>query len=263
MNQLRISIEELIFCFYSEGFFEQGMAMKQNYFPDMEDEQLGFLFEGACRSLLAKEVAEYRNHQYRLKEEYRPFIHVLNDADYTVKMSKFDEQNGNELNFSCHVSKSGIYSHEVIHEQQVHRIMTIASKEELYAKASEFLHIIESVEQSGPVLTLTSEEFEQLLEGVSENQSRMMEFLDKHGNREGVSQFVQDLSLRKGKMDTMMHLLYDKDNTPEVAKMAFVIPGNRFTWLVTGITQNEFSIVPAHKNDVKEIIFEKNINLNS
>ncbi|MCY8507770.1 hypothetical protein MOD06_19905, partial [Bacillus atrophaeus] len=26
MNQLRISIEELIFCFYSEGFFEQGMA---------------------------------------------------------------------------------------------------------------------------------------------------------------------------------------------------------------------------------------------
>lgn len=98
---------------YSEGFFEQGMALKQAYFPEIEDEQLGALFEAACRSLLAKDAAEYRNHQYRLKDEYCPFIHVLNDADYTVKLSKFNGQ-GAEQNVSCHVSKFGTYSHELL-----------------------------------------------------------------------------------------------------------------------------------------------------
>lgn len=42
MNQFTISLEELIFCFYSEGFFEQGMSLKQAYFPEVEDEQLDF-----------------------------------------------------------------------------------------------------------------------------------------------------------------------------------------------------------------------------
>ncbi|NTU27465.1 hypothetical protein HPX95_14965 [Bacillus tequilensis] len=254
MKQFTISIEELLFCFYSEGFFEQGMALKQAYFPEIEDEQLGALFEAACRSLLAKDAAEFRNHQYRLKDEYCPFIHVLNDADYTVKLSKFDEQ-GAEQNVSCHVSKFGTYSHELLFDEQVHRVTKLESAEGLLTKTDEFLHIAETENNSDLLLRLTSNEFEKLLEGASDTPSSLKEFLEKHDQQEDVTRFVNDLALRKGKMDTVMRLVYDKDNSPEVADMAFVLPGSRHTWLVTGITQNEFSIVPANKDVIKGILF--------
>lgn len=42
MDQLSLSIEELIFSFYSEGYFEQGMSLKEAYYPEVEDERLGF-----------------------------------------------------------------------------------------------------------------------------------------------------------------------------------------------------------------------------
>ncbi|MDR4434909.1 hypothetical protein [Bacillus tequilensis] len=254
MKQFTISIEELLFCFYSEGFFEQGMALKQAYFPEIEDEQLGALFEAACRSLLAKDAAEFRNHQYRLKDEYCPFIHVLNDADYTVKLSKFDEQDA-ELNVSCHVSKFGTYSHELLFDEQVHRVTKLESAEGLLMKTDEFLHIAETENNSDLLLRLTSNEFEKLLEGASDTPSSLKAFLEKHDHQEDVTRFVNDLALRKGKMDTLMRLVYDKDNSPEVADMALVLPGSRHTWLVTGITQNEFSIVPANKDVIKGILF--------
>lgn len=254
MKQFTISIEELLFCFYSEGFFEQGMALKQAYFPEIEDEQLGALFEAACRSLLAKDAAEYRNHQYRLKDEYCPFIHVLNDADYTVKLSKFDEQ-GKEQNISCHVSKFGTYSHELLFDEQVHRIKKMDSTNGLLSKTSEFLNIIDAEDHKESLISLTSTEFELLLEGASDTPTHLKEFLDKHDHQEDVTRFVNDLALRKGKMDTLMRLVYDKDNSPEVADMAFVLPGSRHTWLVTGITQNEFSIVTANKDVIKGILF--------
>lgn len=177
MKQFTISIEELLFCFYSEGFFEQGMALKQAYFPEIEDEQLGALFEAACRSLLAKDAAEFRNHQYRLKDEYCPFIHVLNDADYTVKLSKFNGQ-GAERNVSCHLSKFGTYSHELLFDEQVHRITKLESNEGLLTKTDEFLHIVEEENNRGLLLRLTSNEFEKLLEGASDNPSYLKEFLE-------------------------------------------------------------------------------------
>ncbi|MFJ9291526.1 hypothetical protein [Bacillus halotolerans] len=261
MNQFTISLEELIFCFYSEGFFEQGMSLKQAYFPEIEDEQLGFLFEAACRSLLAKDAAEYRNHQYRLKDEYCPFIHVLNDADYTVKLSKFDEQ-GSERNVSCHVSKFGTYSHELLFDEQVHSIKKMESSDGLLTKTAEFLNIIDTEDNSESILTVTSKEFEALLEGASETPSYLKEFLGKHDYQEDITRFINDLSLRKGKMDTLMRLSYDKDNAPEVDDMAFILPGTRHTWLVTGITQNEFTVMAAHKDVVNQIISKPNENLN-
>lgn len=256
MNQFTISLEELIFCFYSEGFFEQGMSLKQAYFPDIEDEQLGFLFEAACRSLLAKDAVEYRNHQYRLKDEYCPFIHVLNDADYTVKLSKFDEQ-GSERNVSCHVSKFGTYSHELLFDEQVHSIKKIESSDGLLTKTAEFFNIIDTGDKSESILTLTSNEFEKLLEGASETPSYLNEFLEKHDYQEDITRFINDLALRKGKLDTLMRLSYDKDNAPEVDDMAFILPGTRHTWLVTGITQNEFSVITASVDIIKDMLFVK------
>ncbi|MEG7283505.1 hypothetical protein [Bacillus sp. 0909A] len=256
MNQFTISLEELIFCFYSEGFFEQGMSLKQAYFPDIEDEQLGFLFEAACRSLLAKDAVEYRNHQYRLKDEYCPFIHVLNDADYTVKLSKFDEQ-GSERNVSCHVSKFGTYSHELLFDEQVHSIKKIESSDGLLTKTAEFFNIIDTGDKSESILTLTSNEFEILLEGASETPSYLKEILEKHDYQEDITRFINDLALRKGKLDTLMRLSYDKDNAPEVDDMAFILPGTRHTWLVTGITQNEFSVITASVDIIKDMLFVK------
>lgn len=67
MDQLSLSIEELIFSFYSEGYFEQGMSLKEAYYPDVEDERLGFLFEIACRSLLIKVYLNFKTDNIVIK----------------------------------------------------------------------------------------------------------------------------------------------------------------------------------------------------
>ncbi len=175
-----------------------GNGLKTSLFSEIEDEQLGSLFEAACRSLLAKEAAEYRNHQYRLKDEYCPFIHVLNDADYTVKLSKFDEQ-AKEQNISCHVSKFGTYSHELLFDEQVHRIKKMDSTNGVLSKTYEFLNVIDAEDHKESMITLTSTEFEWLLEGASDTPAYLKEFLDKHDHQEDVTRFVNDLALRKRK----------------------------------------------------------------
>ncbi|MEC1259066.1 hypothetical protein P9D34_01150 [Bacillus swezeyi] len=252
MDTLKLSIEELIFCFYSEGLFEQGMSLKQAYFPDMTEEQLEFMFEISCRSLLAKDVLEYKAHQYKLKEPCKPFIQALNDADYTIKASKFSDEA--EESVSYHVASQGLFAHQLIHEQQVHHISSLSSKEDILEQTVQFLNIKEEQEAKGTVLTLQNDQFEQLLKGASEERLLADEFLVKYADHPHAKAFIQDLVFRQGKMDSVMLVEYGLDNTPDVRDLMFVIPGAEHTWFVTGSARNEFSVMVAEKEKIRNII---------
>ncbi|KAA6447350.1 hypothetical protein [Bacillus swezeyi] len=255
MDTLKLSIEELIFCFYSEGLFEQGMSLKQAYFPDMTEEQLEFIFEISCRSLLAKDVLEYKAHQYKLKEPCKPFIQALNDAEYTIKASKFSGEA--EESVSYHVASQGLFAHQLIHEQQVHHISSLSSKEDILEQTVQFLNIKEAQEAKGTVLTLQNDQFEQLLKGASEDQALADEYLVKYADHPQASSFIQDLVLRQGKMDSVMYIEYDLHNAPDVKDLMFVIPGTFHTWFVEGSTRNEFSVTSAEKEKISDIILRE------
>ncbi|MGX9290804.1 hypothetical protein ACSLGF_06180 [Bacillus sp. A015] len=251
MDQLSLSIEELIFSFYSEGYFEQGMSLKEAYYPDAEDERLGFLFEIACRSLLAKDVLEFRNRQYRYKAEYRHFIQAMNDASHTVKASRFGELD-EEVSISFHTTQAGVYAHHTLYDQQVHQIHKLKDNQQAEEQVTAFLSIHMS-DHRIPVINLQAEEFEMLLEQASEAKDERFSFLNKAENQELVRAFVSDVQARKGKMDSLMKVAYDKNNTPDVESMLFVIPGEKHSWLVSGIKENEFRIETAHRDGLRSI----------
>ncbi|MCM3147867.1 hypothetical protein [Bacillus pumilus] len=251
MDQLSLSIEELIFSFYSEGYFEQGMSLKEAYYPDVEDERLGFLFEIACRSLLAKGVLEFRNRQYRYKAEYRHFIQAMNDASHTVKASRFGDED-EEVSTSFHTTQMGVYAHHTLYDQQVHQIQKLKDDQQAEEQVTAFFNIQMS-DHPAPVVTLQAEEFEKLLEQASEAKNEWPSFLHRAENEELVQAFVSDVQKRKGKMDSLMKVVYDKNNTPDVESMLFVIPGEKQSWLVSGIKENEFRVETAHRDGLRSI----------
>ncbi|MFP3810226.1 MULTISPECIES: hypothetical protein [Bacillus] len=251
MDQLSLSIEELIFSFYSEGYFEQGMSLKEAYYPDVEDERLGFLFEIACRSLLAKGVLEFRNRQYRYKAEYRHFIQAMNDASHTVKASRFGDED-EEVSTSFHTTQMGVYAHHTLYDQQVHQIQKLKDDQQAEKQVTAFFNIKMS-DHPESVITLQAEEFEKLLEQASEAKNEWPSFLHRAENGELVQAFVSDVQKRKGKMDSLMKVVYDKNNTPDVESMLFVIPGEKQSWLVSGIKESEFRVETAHRDGLRSI----------
>ncbi len=50
-----------------------------------------------------------------------------------------------------------------------------------------------------------------------------------------------------------MKVVYDKNNTPDVESMIFVIPGENQSWLVSGIKENQFRIETAHQDGLRSI----------
>ncbi|MGE1142808.1 hypothetical protein ACQ4LK_02145 [Bacillus pumilus] len=251
MDQLSLSIEELIFSFYSEGYFEQGMSLKEAYYPDVEDERLGFLFEIACRSLLAKGVLEFRNRQYRYKAEYRHFIQAMNDASHTVKASRFGDED-EEVSTSFHTTQMGVYAHHTLYDQQVHQIQKLKDDQQAEKQVTAFFNIKMS-DHPESVITLQAEEFEKLLEQASEAKNEWPSFLHRAENEELVQAFVSDVQKRKGKMDSLMKVVYDKNNTPDVESMLFVIPGEKQSWLVSGIKESEFRVETAYREGLRSI----------
>jgi F0F1-type ATP synthase delta subunit len=103
------------------------------------------------------------------------------------------------------------------------------------------------------VMTLQAEEFEKLLEQASEAKNEWPSFLQRAENEELVQAFVSDVQTRKGKMDSLMKVVYDKNNTPDVESMLFVIPGEKQSWLVSGITESEFRVETAHRDGLRSI----------
>lgn len=120
MDRISLSIEELIYCFYSEGYFEQGSALKQVYFGEIEDEKMDLLLQITCRSLLAKKLVNYENHNFILSDHLASVIATLNYSEQTIKASRHADSGNGEEQISFHFGEKGIIQHVLTFDEMVH-----------------------------------------------------------------------------------------------------------------------------------------------
>lgn len=259
MEKIRLGVEELIFCLYSEGQFEQGMFLKQSYFPNLTDEQLELVFQTSTRSLLAKDLLYFEENQYKLKSNYRPMIQSLNFAEFTIKASKIgigeDDQNR-----SFHVkSEKEYYSHQMFYDNQVHELIKYDSKEEATVELIKFMNL-KFEEYNDVKLHCQNKDFESILKGVTrsiENNEGIHELIRFfYGKNESI-EFLQDLRTRDAKMDTLIRFVYGQDNTPEVSDMTFIVPGTSCTWIISDTMTNQFKISKLNKEILSSMFVAK------
>jgi hypothetical protein len=259
MNEIKLSVEELIFCFYSEGLFEQGIELKMHYYPEMTDKELEFMFQMTCHSLLSKEMLELVNNVYRLKKEYSPFIQALNDSIFSMRASKFIAGKTSEKSISLHFTTDGLYFHEGIHEGKVHQITKYETKAAMVEILNHFFEL-KGKTHSDPLFVMGHEDFEAILKAASENNVLdILGLLTKNDLRnELTEEFARDLIARNGLLDSVMKLKFDDRNAPELLDLAFIIPGAQTTWCVTGSITNSFTL-----NIASQDIIDKMVNSNS
>jgi hypothetical protein len=258
MNKISLSIEELIFCFYSEGMFEQGLEMKKHFFPEMDDNQLEFMFQVTCRSLLAKDLVEFKNHVYKVKEEFIQYIQVLNNAEFTVRASRHMKLVENETSLSVHYTKDGYYLHQIIHDQQVHQINRIESSDEVIIELKRFFNLGQLSDESDSLVVMPNEDFELLLKGANENEKLVWEILNKYNcKNELTTEFARDLVDCKGLLDSIMSLKYDEQNLPDLIDLIMVVPGANRTWFISGSIKNQFTIKIANNHTFQSLVTEQ------
>lgn len=259
MSTIQLSIEELIFAFYSEGLYEEGISMKETYFPSLQDSELKLMLEFAARSLLAKDMAIEVNNQYRLKEKYKPYINILSNAEKTVKASRFDLKSEGEDNISFHFGNGEIYFHKLLHDHQVHYISKY-QKEEIMPSIIEFFHISKLPLQDEVLFSLKNEEFEEFLGDMSENESLSESAVQKWQNKIRSSfsfEFLKDFSNRKGRMDSLLSLSYDSANNPDLIDLYFIIPGETDIWLITRDQNLDLNVKRVNETSIKNLLFSK------
>ncbi|RBP87382.1 hypothetical protein DFO70_12039 [Cytobacillus firmus] len=255
MTNIQLSIEELIFAFYSEGLYEEGISMKETYFPSLQDSELKLMLEFAARSLLAKDMAIEVNNQYRLKENYKSYINILRNAERTFKASKFDLTLEGEENISFHIGNGEIYFHRLLHDHQVHYISKF-KKEEILPSIIEFFNINNLPKQSDVLFSLRNEEFEEFLGDMSENETLSVSIVEKWQSRISssfTSEFLKDFSNRKGKMDSLLNLGYDSANNPDLIDLYFVIPGETENWLITRDQNLDLNVKRVNETSIKSL----------
>ncbi|WP_110926232.1 hypothetical protein [Bacillus massiliglaciei] len=258
MESVNLSLEELIFCFYSEGLFEQGLGLKQMYFPEMPDEQLEFAFQAACRSLLAKEMVEFREKTYKLKEGYKSYIHAMHNASYTAQAAKLDLETGTEEQLSFHFTEDGTFMHQLLHDGQVHQITKLLTKSETVIPIRKFFGFQELLPESSPALfVMENEDFEKLLTGVTENELLIHQVLQQVNADSEASAFIEDLKARNGMMDSLTKMEYDEQNNPVLMDVTFIIPGAQKNWMVTGSGKNEFTLQEVNVKSLLSVVLEK------
>ncbi|MBA4536870.1 hypothetical protein H1Z61_06875 [Bacillus aquiflavi] len=261
MDTIQLSIEELIFSFYSEGLYEQGISIKETYFPKLQDSELKLMLEFAARSLLAKDMAKEVNNQYKLKEEVASFIQILSYAEKTVKASKFDSSLIAEESISFHFRSDEVYLHKLLHDHQVHYISKLPI-EEVISNISKFFNFSSLAEQSEVLCKLKNEEFEEFLEDMSQSDSLSASIVQKWISRmhsSNVIEFLEDISKRKGKMDSLLSLKYDANNNPDLIDLYFVIPGKTETWLLTRDANLDLEIQRINESSIKNILLNNKI----
>lgn len=251
METLNLSVEELIFCFYSEGYFEQGIALKETFYPSLDDTELQFLLEVATRSLLAKELLVEEAHQYKLKTEYKKFIHVLNNAERSIKASKFTQDLSKEESITIHFLNNEAYLHYLKYDYQVHSISAVKT-EQVIEKVTEFF-AFPSLETTKKMLfQISDDEFENILEEASTGSSIKPVISQLNSEYE---EFQHDVKNRKGKMDSLLNMKYSIRNSPEFLNICFIIPGKNNSWIINKDMENRgYIIQKANEFSIESLV---------
>jgi len=261
MDTIQLSIEELIFSFYSEGLYEQGISIKEAYFPNLQDSELKLMLEFAARSLLAKDMVKEVNNQYKLKDEWTSFIHILAYAEKTVKASKFDSALNEEESISFHFRSGEVYLHKLLHDHQVHYISKLPA-EEIISNLSKYFNFSSLAKQSEVLFNLKNDEFEEFLEDMSQSDSLSESIVQKWISRmqsSNVVELLEDISKRKGRMDSLLSLKYDSDNNPDLIDLYFVIPGKTESWLITRDANLDLDIQRVNERSINNLLLNNKI----
>lgn len=249
MNHFSLSIEELIYCFYSEGFFEQGNALKQVYFGDLDDEKMELVLQVSTRSLLAKNLLHYKKHKFALMDELAAVISALNHSEQSIKLSRHGED-GSEETVSYHVSEGQLYEHTLKFDEQVH-VFKMVTLEHVASSISEFYNVVEETAAEETVFSISQEEFETMLDALSDNQ-KLFELPNLQGGKQG---FYQTLKETSGKLNTMLFLEYSRNNQPEAKNMILFTNASQENWVMEKVN-DDFTVTRGYQELIKKLVQE-------
>lgn len=247
MNKISLSIEELIYCFYNEGYFEHGNALKQVYFGEMDDEKMDLLLQITTRCLLSKSLLVYKNHKFILVEELAEIISMLNYSDQSIKASRHGEAGGEE-SVSFHFNGKIVLQHSLLFDEQVH-VFEKVSAEAAAESISGFYRI--SNESSGSGFELSQTEFEQLLDSLEDNQ-KLFELPVLHGEKQ---EFYETLKTTNGMLNTLLFMEFTEQKEPVAKNVVLFTNDNKNNWV---IEKNEgvFTINLCNSSKVIRLIKE-------
>ncbi|AZB44578.1 hypothetical protein CEF21_21085 [Bacillus sp. FJAT-42376] len=256
MKTIKLSIDELLFCLYSEGDFEQGLNFKNIYFPNIEDEDFDLMLKVACRSLLAKDLLNYSGNKYTVKKEYSSYIKTVSHAKYSLRASKVTETE--DIGVSYNFGNESIHSHQMIHDQLVNKLTLFESEEEMLRDVEHFMDINSSVEMDYFRLLGNKDEFEKLLK-IASNETIDKFEIDQTDDL--FNEFIQDLKTKKGKLDSLAFFEYSAGNVPNLFDLIFVLKGANMHWFIDGMIENQFQLRSYNSELLHSKVFRTNTTL--
>ncbi|MTH54528.1 hypothetical protein GKZ89_14075 [Bacillus mangrovi] len=256
MNTINLSVDELLFCLFSEGDFEQGQNFKNIYFPNLEDEDFDLMLKVTCRSLLAKDLLNYSGNKYTLKKEYSSYIRTVSHANYSIRASKVTETE--DLGISYNFGNESVHSHEMIYDQLVNKLTLFETEEEILTDMKHFMDIDSTVELDYSRILGNKDEFEKLLK-IASNETEGKFELDHTDDL--FNEFLQDLKIKKGKVDSLAFFEYSTGNIPNIFDLIFVLKGARRHWFIDGTIMNQFQLKSYNSDLLHSLVFRKNTTL--
>jgi hypothetical protein len=227
VGKIALSIEELIYCFYSEGLFEQGNGLKQMFLDGITDEQMDLTLQVVCRTLLSKGFIRYENHKFVLREDISRIISALNYSERTIRASKHD--GGKERAISFHVTGDQVYRHTTEHEGQVH-LLEDTELSAIDCEVSSLFNILENGTAGNTRLELTQAELEELI-GMIDGSEEQWEHYVRDCPAEQ-QMFVKSLKEVGGLLNTLLFLEYNDDREP-VVQDVLLFPNNlHVKWVI-------------------------------
>lgn len=255
MEQISLSIEELIYSFYSEGFFEQGNALKQTYFGDLADDKMDLLLQASCRSLLAKKLLNYKNHKFTLTKELANVISSLNYSNQSVKASRHQREDGEE-SVSFHFGENGIIQHSLLFDGQVHCFEKVYL-EEVSMNIGDFYRVAEDVAVSEHTIMLSQLELEEMLAFVSDNK-KQFENPKFEGSK---SHFFEILKKTEGLLNTLLFFEFTEQKEPVVTDVVMFTNNSELNWQIEKEPEDEtFKIKESNVSLINNLL-KKNIKM--
>ncbi|GAM12892.1 hypothetical protein [Mesobacillus selenatarsenatis] len=247
MDKISLSIEELIYCFYSEGFFEQGNALKQVYFGDLDDEKMDLLLQISTRSLLSKSLVSYKNHKFTLVEELADIIATLNYSDQSIKVSRHDGEGG-EKAVSYHLTGNGFIQHSLFYDEQIH-VFSIVTLNEVSELVSDFYYIQNDRETGTNGFSLSQQEFEVMIDSLEDN-SALFELPKYEGTK---NNFYESLKESNGLLNTMLFFEFNEVKEPEATNLVLFTNNQANNWMIEK-REEGFYVKPCNREMVKTLI---------
>jgi hypothetical protein len=202
MNKLNLSVDELIYCLYSEGFFEQGMALKTSLLEELSDEQFEIVLQVSCRTLLAKGYINFDEGKFTVTDDVRKFIKFVSFAEVTYQGAKALTQEF----LTIHQKQGEYLIHTVLYDGQVHNL-ELVKHEEAINRLKQFFAVSDHESNS---FTVEEEKFAHILKSFDELEMKFT----LPNLTESEKQLYNKLEKTEGFLNTLLVITYTEKNEP-------------------------------------------------